>query len=63
MTCDILFPRSVMNSAASVFHRPLASMAIGTKWSVKVGQCILLFVHCCSIATTPVFSAVSQIWD
>ena len=38
MTCVILLFRSVTNSAVSVFHGLLISLAIGTKWCVVVRQ-------------------------
>ena len=38
MTCVILLPRSATRSAASLFHGPPVSIAIGTKWCVAVRQ-------------------------
>ena len=38
VTCVILLSRSATSSAASLFHGPPVSMAIGTKWCVAVRQ-------------------------
>ena len=64
MTCVILLPRSAKKSAASLFHGPPVSMAIGTKWCVDVRQAYFVdLLTAAFVAAAPAFSAVSAMWD
>ena len=64
VTCVILLPRSATSSAASLFHGPSVSMAIGTKWCVAVRQAYFVdFFTAAFVAAAPAFSAVSAMRD
>ena len=64
VTCVILLPRSAKSSAASLFHDPPVSMAIGTKWCVVILQAYFVdLLTAVFVAAAPAFSAVSAMWD
>ena len=64
VTCVILLTRSAPSSAASLFHGPPVSMAIGTKWCVAVRQAdVVDLLTAAFAAAAPAFSAVYAIWD
>ena len=64
VTCVILLPRAATSSAASLFHSPFVSMAIGTKWCVAVRQAYLVDLFIAAfVAAASAFSAVSAKWD
>ena len=64
VTSVILLPRSATSSAASLFHGPPVSIAIGTKWCVAVRQAYFVdLLTAAFVAAAPAFSVVSAMWD